>query len=158
MAGAGSSRWTVLGGASPSPAATQPDSGQVRMLPMRFRRLGSSDLQVSEIALGSWLTYGGGVADDAARACIDKAFDVGINFFDTSNVYGRGAAEALLGDVLQSRPRDSYVLATKLFFPMDDTGENQGLSRGRSSSRSTTRSAASARNTSTSTSVTATTG
>jgi aryl-alcohol dehydrogenase-like predicted oxidoreductase len=96
---------------------------------MRLRRLGSSDLQVSEIALGSWLTYGGGVGDAAARACIDKAFDVGINFFDTSNVYGRGAAETLLGEVVEDRPRDSYLLATKLFFPMDDTGENQGLSR-----------------------------
>jgi len=96
---------------------------------MRYRQLGSSDLQVSEIALGSWLTYGVGVDDTAARACVDKAFEVGINFIDTSNVYGRGAAETFLGDVLQSRERDSYVLATKLFFPMDDTGENQGLSR-----------------------------
>jgi 1-deoxyxylulose-5-phosphate synthase len=96
---------------------------------MRSRQLGSSDLQVSEIALGSWLTYGLGVDDTAARACVDKAFEVGINFLDTSNVYGRGAAETFLGDVLQNRPRDSYVLATKLFFPMDDTGENQGLSR-----------------------------
>jgi aryl-alcohol dehydrogenase-like predicted oxidoreductase len=96
---------------------------------VRHRQLGSSDLQVSEIALGSWLTYGLGVDDSAARACVDKAFEVGINFFDTSNVYGRGAAETFLGDVLASRPRDSFVLATKLFFPMDDTGENQGLSR-----------------------------
>jgi aryl-alcohol dehydrogenase-like predicted oxidoreductase len=96
---------------------------------MRYRQLGSSDLQVSEIALGSWLTYGVGVEDTAARACVDKAFEVGINFIDTSNVYGRGAAETFLGDVLQNRQRDSYVLATKLFFPMDDTGENQGLSR-----------------------------
>jgi 1-deoxyxylulose-5-phosphate synthase len=96
---------------------------------VRYRQLGSSDLQVSEIALGSWLTYGVGVDDTAARACVDKAFEVGINFIDTSNVYGRGAAETFLGDVLQSRERDSYVLATKLFFPMDDTGENQGLSR-----------------------------
>ena len=96
---------------------------------MRFRQLGSSDLQVSEIALGSWLTYGLGVDDTAARACVDKAFEVGINLFDTSNVYGRGAAETLLGDLLENRPRDSYVLATKLFFPMDDSGENQGLSR-----------------------------
>jgi aryl-alcohol dehydrogenase-like predicted oxidoreductase len=96
---------------------------------MRYRRLGSSDLDVSEIALGSWLTYGGGVAADAARACVEKAFEVGINFIDTANVYSRGGAEQLLGDVLQSRPRDSYVLATKLYFPMDDTGENQGLSR-----------------------------
>jgi aryl-alcohol dehydrogenase-like predicted oxidoreductase len=96
---------------------------------MRYRQLGSSDLRVSEIALGSWLTYGVGVDDTAARACVDKAFEVGINFIDTSNVYGRGAAETFLGDVLQSRERDSYVLATKLFFPMDDSGENQGLSR-----------------------------
>jgi 1-deoxyxylulose-5-phosphate synthase len=97
---------------------------------MRYRRLGSSDLQVSEVSLGSWLTFGLGVDDAAARACVARAFEVGINFIDTSNVYGRGAAEEFLGDVLRGRPRDSYVLATKLFFPMDDTGQNQGLSRG----------------------------
>jgi len=96
---------------------------------MRYRQLGDSDLQVSEISLGSWLTYGGGVGDEAARACVDEAFAAGINFIDTANVYARGAAEDFLGDVLQNRPRDSYVLATKLYFPMDDTGENQGLSR-----------------------------
>ena len=82
---------------------------------------------MSEISLGSWLTYGGGVADDQARSCVDAAFDAGINFIDTANVYAVGAAESFLGDVLESRPRDSYVLATKLYFPMDD--ENQGLSR-----------------------------
>jgi aryl-alcohol dehydrogenase-like predicted oxidoreductase len=92
-----------------------------------MRQLGSSDLRVSEISLGSWLTYGGGVADDRARACVDAAFDAGINFIDTANVYALGAAESFLGDVLKARPRDSYVLATKLYFPMDD--ENQGLSR-----------------------------
>jgi 1-deoxyxylulose-5-phosphate synthase len=97
---------------------------------VHYRQLGSSDLQVSEISLGSWLTYGLGVDDAPARACVEKAFEVGINFIDTSNVYGRGAAEEFLGDVLQNRQRDSYVLATKLFFPMDDSGENQGLSRG----------------------------
>jgi aryl-alcohol dehydrogenase-like predicted oxidoreductase len=96
---------------------------------MRYRQLGDSDLKVSEISLGSWLTYGGGVGDEAARACVDTAFEVGINFIDTANVYARGAAEDFLGDVLQNRPRDSYVLATKLYFPMDDTGVNQGLSR-----------------------------
>jgi aryl-alcohol dehydrogenase-like predicted oxidoreductase len=94
---------------------------------MRFRQLGSSDLQVSEISLGSWLTYGGGVGDDAARACVDAAFEAGINFIDTANVYAVGAAETFLGDVLKDRPRDSYVLATKVYFPMDD--ENRGLSR-----------------------------
>ena len=96
---------------------------------MRLRQLGDSDLRVSEIGLGSWLTYGGGVSDEQARACVDAAFETGVNFIDTANVYALGAAEEFLGDVLASRPRDSYVLATKLYFPMDDTGENQGLSR-----------------------------
>jgi aryl-alcohol dehydrogenase-like predicted oxidoreductase len=94
---------------------------------MRYRQLGSSDLQVSEISLGSWLTYGGGVEREQAEACVDKAFDLGINFIDTANVYARGQAEEFLGEVLASRPRDSYVLATKVFFPMSDS--DKGLSR-----------------------------
>ena len=95
---------------------------------MRYRRLGDSDLEVSEISLGSWLTYGVGVEADAATRCIDTAFDCGINFIDTSNSYGRGAAEEFLGGTLAGRPRDSYVLATKVFFPMSDT--DRGLSAG----------------------------
>ena len=94
---------------------------------MRYRQLGSSDLQVSEVSLGSWLTYGGGVERDRAEACVAKAFDVGINFIDTANVYARGRAEEFLGEVLAGRPRDSYVLATKVFFPMSDS--DRGLSR-----------------------------
>ena len=94
---------------------------------MKYRKLGDSSLDVSEISLGSWLTYGVGVEADKARACLDAAFDVGINFIDTANIYGRGAAEAFLGEALKERPRDSYVLATKLFFPMTDT--DYGLSR-----------------------------
>src|SRR5919197_2577915 len=93
---------------------------------MRYRRLGASDLEVSEISLGSWLTYGGGVEREYAQACVDKAFDLGINFFDTANVYARGGAESLLGEFLARRPRESYVLATKLYFPMNG---DRGLSR-----------------------------
>jgi aryl-alcohol dehydrogenase-like predicted oxidoreductase len=93
---------------------------------MRYRRLGSSDLEVSEISLGSWLTYGGGVSNKQAEACVEKAFEVGINFYDTANVYSRGGAEEFLGQVLAKRPRDSYVLATKLYFPMNG---DRGLSR-----------------------------
>jgi len=96
---------------------------------MRYRPLGSSDLEVSEISLGTWLTYGVGVENDAARACLDRAFELGMNLIDTANVYGRGAAEEFLGDALAKRARDSYVLATKLYFPMDDTAEDRGLSR-----------------------------
>jgi 1-deoxyxylulose-5-phosphate synthase len=94
---------------------------------VKYRRLGSSDLTVSEISLGSWLTFGVGIERDRAAACVDRAFELGINFVDTANVYGRGAAEELLGEVLAGRPRDSYVLATKLYFPMGDG--DRGLSR-----------------------------
>ena len=93
---------------------------------MRFRQLGSSDLVVSEISLGSWLTYGVGVETAPARACLDRAFELGLNFIDTANVYGRGAAEEFLGDALAGRERSSYVLATKLYFPMSN--EDRGLS------------------------------
>jgi aryl-alcohol dehydrogenase-like predicted oxidoreductase len=93
---------------------------------MNLRKLGSSDLEVSEISLGSWLTYSGGVEREQAKACVDAAFEAGINFIDTANVYGRGAAEELLGDVLAGRERSSYVLATKVFFPMSD--DDRGLS------------------------------
>ncbi len=94
---------------------------------MKYRKLGDSDLEVSDISLGSWLTYGVGVEADKARACLEEAFEQGINFIDTANIYGRGAAEAFLGEALKGRDRSSYVLATKLYFPMSST--ERGLSR-----------------------------
>jgi aryl-alcohol dehydrogenase-like predicted oxidoreductase len=94
---------------------------------MQYRQLGSSDLRVSEISLGSWLTYGVGVEADKAKACVDRAFDRGVNFIDTANVYGRGAAERFLGEALNGRARDSYVLATKLWGDMG--AGDKGLSR-----------------------------
>jgi aryl-alcohol dehydrogenase-like predicted oxidoreductase len=93
---------------------------------MRYRKLGSSDLMVSEVSLGSWLTFAGGVAAEQTRACTEAAFDAGINFFDTANAYGQGAAESAWGEVLSRHPRDSYVLATKVFGQMSAT--DQGLS------------------------------
>jgi 1-deoxyxylulose-5-phosphate synthase len=88
---------------------------------VNFRKLGWSEIEVSEISLGSWLTYSGGVEREQARACVEAAFEHGINFFDTANVYGGGAAETLLGEVLAGHERSSYVLATKVFFPMSST-------------------------------------
>jgi 1-deoxyxylulose-5-phosphate synthase len=93
---------------------------------VQYRRLGASDLEVSEISLGSLLTFGTAVEAERATACVRRAFDVGVNFFDTANVYGRGAAESFLGEALSSFDRSSYVLATKAFFPMTDT--DRGLS------------------------------
>jgi aryl-alcohol dehydrogenase-like predicted oxidoreductase len=94
---------------------------------MKYRKLGDSDLEVSEISLGSWLTYGVGVEAEKARACLDEAIAQANNLIDTANIYGRGAAESFLGEALQGRERASYVLATKLFFPMTET--DRGLSR-----------------------------
>jgi aryl-alcohol dehydrogenase-like predicted oxidoreductase len=96
---------------------------------MRYRRLGASGLKVSEVSLGSWLTYGGHVADRAAQACIHRAYELGVNLFDTADVYRRGAAERLVGAALRRYDRESYVLATKTYFPMGDGPNDRGLSR-----------------------------
>ena len=96
---------------------------------MEYRRLGGSGVKVSEISLGSWLTYGGSVAEEQATACIHRAYDLGINFFDTANVYVRGAAEEIVGNALKGFERDSYFLATKVYFPMGDGPNDRGLSR-----------------------------
>jgi aryl-alcohol dehydrogenase-like predicted oxidoreductase len=94
---------------------------------MEKRALGDSPLEVSTIGLGSWLTYSGGVARDRTEACTRAAFEAGVTFFDTANVYGRGAAERAWGEILADYPRDSYVLATKAYFAMSAT--DRGLSR-----------------------------
>ncbi|MBP3964798.1 aldo/keto reductase family protein [Paenibacillus lignilyticus] len=96
---------------------------------MEFRRLGGSGLKVSEVSLGSWLTYGGYVERENAVKAIEKAYELGVNFFDTANVYERGAAEILLGETIKQFPRESYVLATKAFWPMGDGPNDRGLSR-----------------------------
>src|SRR3954452_4530447 len=94
---------------------------------MNTRRLGDSGIDVSAIALGSWLTYSGGIGREQTEACTRAAFDAGITFFDTANVYGRGAAESAWGEILAGYARDSYTLATKVYFPMG--GRDRGLSR-----------------------------
>lgn len=96
---------------------------------MKYRKLGNSGLSVSEVSLGSWLTYGHATEKQTAIECIDRAFELGINFFDTANAYNRGSAEQVVGEALRKYPRSSYVLATKVFFPMGDGPNDKGLSR-----------------------------
>jgi voltage-dependent potassium channel beta subunit len=96
---------------------------------MEYRNLGNSGLKVSEIGLGSWLTYGTAVENEKSIACIHKAYELGINFFDTANAYNRGAAEVVLGEALKEYQRSSYVLATKVYFPMGEGPNDKGLSR-----------------------------
>lgn len=96
---------------------------------MKYRHLGKHGVKVSEVSLGSWLTYGGSTDEETARTCIEKAYDLGINFFDTANAYAAGKAEEVVGRALKAYPRESVVVATKLYFPMGDGPNDRGLSR-----------------------------
>ncbi|MFD0672456.1 aldo/keto reductase family protein [Cohnella sp. GCM10027633] len=96
---------------------------------MQYRRVGNSGLKVSEIGLGSWLTYGTAAEKEAADACIRSAYENGINFFDTSNAYNSGEGEKAMGAVLKQFSRSSYVLSTKVYFPMGEGPNDRGLSR-----------------------------
>ena len=96
---------------------------------MEYRTLGDSSLRVSEICLGTWTTFGESIPDDVAASVVDAAFEVGINFFDTANVYGvpAGRSEEALGLALRDRPRDSFIVATKVCGAMPNG--DRGLSR-----------------------------
>lgn len=96
---------------------------------MKYRRLGRQGIKVSEVGLGSWLTYGGATEFETAKSCIARAYDLGINFFDTANAYMRGKSEEAVGEILKAYPRESLVLATKVYFPMGDGPNDKGLSR-----------------------------
>ena len=96
---------------------------------MRYRNLGRWGVKVSSVGLGSWLTYGGSVEEDAAKACVVRAFERGVTFFDTANVYARGRAEEVYGRALKDFPRDAIVLATKVYFAMGEGPNDRGLSR-----------------------------
>lgn len=96
---------------------------------MKYRRLGRTGLKVSEISLGSWLTYGKSVEDNVAEKTIHKAYELGINFFDSANVYEQGEGERVLAGVLKEYPRESYVITTKAFWPMGERQNDRGLSR-----------------------------
>ncbi|MBK9384823.1 MAG: aldo/keto reductase family protein [Planctomycetes bacterium] len=96
---------------------------------MKYRRLGRAGVRVSEISFGTWLTFGGQVDLQTAHACLDAAWDSGINFYDTADVYNQGAAEQVLGAWLRKKPRKDYVVATKVFFPTGEGENDKGLSR-----------------------------
>ena len=96
---------------------------------MNYRKLGRSGLNVSEVSLGSWLTYGGSVDNSEAVDCVRRAFDLGINFFDTANGYAGGRAEEVLGEALAGLPRDEVVVGTKVYWDAKSGTNHVGLSR-----------------------------
>ncbi len=96
---------------------------------MNYRRLGRAGVKVSELSLGTWLTFGHGISDETARAILRRAFELGVNLIDTADVYAKGAAEACLGRELAGYRRQDYVLATKCFHPITTNVNDRGLSR-----------------------------
>jgi len=97
--------------------------------PVKYRNLGNSGLKVSSIGLGTWLTFGGQLDEGTEAALARKALDLGINFFDTADVYKRGRAETALRYALEPFNRKDYVLASKVYFPVGDGPNDRGLSR-----------------------------
>ena len=96
---------------------------------MNYRLLGRTGMQVSEISLGSWLTFGNTIDQKTATACVTTAFDNGINLFDTADAYAAGQAEEVMGKALKELPRNQIVIATKLYFRMWPGPLGMGLSR-----------------------------
>ena len=100
---------------------------------MQYRRLGSSGLQLSALSFGAWVTFGGQIGRSEARNLIAAAYDNGINFFDNAEVYAKGEAEKVMGDVIADLrlPRDGYCVSSKVFFgAVENPGPTQrGLSR-----------------------------
>ena len=98
---------------------------------MEYRRLGKAGIKISEVALGAWLTFGGSVDQETTRACVKAAIDNGVNFLDNADVYARGEAERVVGQVLRDLGlrRHGLVLSSKVFWPMSDDVNDRGLSR-----------------------------
>lgn len=96
---------------------------------MNYRRLGRSGVRVSEVALGGWLTHGRTLSDDLTAQIVKRAFDLGVNFFDTADAYNRGEGEKSLGLAIKPLKREDLFIATKCFFPISDAPNDRGLSR-----------------------------
>jgi len=96
---------------------------------MKYRKLGSSGLKVSEVSLGGWITFGGTIPDEDARAIVKRAIDGGVNYLDMADVYAKGKAEKVLGSMLGDYERDNLILSSKVFWPMGDDPNERGLSR-----------------------------
>lgn len=95
---------------------------------MEYRKVGKWGLKVSEVSLGTWLTFGNQLDLNATRQVVRYAVENGINFIDTAEAYANGIAESMLGMILKEYRREDLVISTKIFWGGD--GPNQkGLSR-----------------------------
>ena len=95
---------------------------------MEYRKVGKSGLLVSELSLGSWLTFGAQLDIDNAREAMREAYRAGINFFDTAEAYASGMAESMMGEILKEFKREEVVVSTKIFWGGNKPNQ-KGLSR-----------------------------
>ncbi len=96
---------------------------------MHYRRLGRTGIKVSEISLGTWVTFGSQIDDKTSLELVRAAYDAGVNFFDCADVYAKGRSEEVLGLAVKDIPRETLVISTKVFFPCFDGVNGRGLSR-----------------------------
>ncbi len=96
---------------------------------MNYRRVGRTGLKISEISLGAWLTFGRDIDVAKTDAIISTALDHGVNFIDMADIYTKGEAERVVGEVIKDRNRSHLVLSSKVFWPMSDDVNDRGLSR-----------------------------
>lgn len=96
---------------------------------MHYRRLGRSGLKISEISLGSWITFGNQIDRQSAMNLIHTAYDQGVNFFDNADMYANGQAEIVMGEAIKSLPREALVISSKVFWPTMPGPNGRGLSR-----------------------------
>lgn len=98
---------------------------------MKYRRMGSTGIRLSEVSLGAWLTYGGSVEDQTAQECLYKALELGVNFIDIADVYAGGKAETVVGNALagDTYKRKDLVISSKVFWPLSEDPNDVGLSR-----------------------------
>ncbi len=96
---------------------------------LEYRRLGRHGLKISELSLGAWVTFGGQVGQDVAAECIMAAYEAGVNFFDNADIYAKGQAEIVMGQVIKDLKRSDLVISSKVFWPMGDGPNDRGLSR-----------------------------
>ncbi|MCK4845687.1 MAG: aldo/keto reductase, partial [Candidatus Heimdallarchaeota archaeon] len=93
---------------------------------MKYRKVGKSGLKVSELSIGSWLTYGGSVENETAMKCLETAVENGINFIDSAEIYAKGGAEKVIAEFLANETfvRKDLVISSKVFWSMNNDDIN----------------------------------
>ncbi len=96
---------------------------------MNYRTMGRTGLKLSEISLGSWVTFGDQIDEKQAIEILHAAYEQGVNFFDNADIYAKGRAEEVMGKAIRDLPREALVISSKVFWPTMPGPNGRGLSR-----------------------------